>query len=243
MPVYWATGFPNNLTRQMASHILDNPIWQSLSTSHSKFAVGNGQVKRYPQAIGPFISVASPDASAEPEMAAIVATDEFAYFVGVAPLLSSRWRMEEQAPVVQMIYSSGIEAAESDVQISVLSEPDVLAMLALTSLVYPEYFRSRTPELGTYLGIYQNGRLAAMAGERMYLTGYREISAVCTHPDFLGRGHASLLVKQLVNDTLNRDEIPFLHVSSKNVRAKSLYERLGFVTRCLIPLWRIQRQQ
>jgi len=232
----------------MASHILDNPIWQSLATRHCRFAVGSEQVKRYPQAIGPFIAVPSSDAAAEPELAELVAAGETVYFVGVAPSLSSSWRMEEQSPILQMIYASDTVAGENNAEISVLSEPDMPAMLALTALVYPEYFRSRTAELGNYFGIYQNGQngmnmLAAMAGERMYLTGHQEISAVCTHPDFLGRGYAGKLVNRVVKNILNRNEVPFLHVSSKNERAISLYERLGFVTRRSIPLWLIQRQQ
>lgn len=226
----------------MKSHILDNPIWQSLFTCHSKFAIGSEQLKRYPQEIGPFIAVPSPDVAVEAEMITLVAAGETVYFVGVAPSVSSAWRMEEQSPILQMIYDSGAEAEEGTAEIYMLSESDVPAMLALTALVYPEYFRLRTAELGNYLGIYRNGMLAAMAGERMYLTGYREISAVCTHPNFLGRGYAGMLVNGVVNGILSRNEIPFLHVSSNNERAKSLYERLGFTTRCSLPLWSVQRQ-
>jgi hypothetical protein len=63
-------------------------------------------------------------------------------------------------------------------------------MIALTDLVFPGFFRPRTLEMGSYLGIYDGRRLAAMAGERMRLDGYQELSAVCTHPDYTGRGYA-----------------------------------------------------
>jgi ribosomal protein S18 acetylase RimI-like enzyme len=221
----------------MALQALDNPIWQSLLTCHRDFAVGNEQVKRYPSAIGPFIAVPTAENVAEPYLSRIVAAGETLYFVGVAPQLSAEWQLTEHGPIVQMLCPSRIELAENDVEISILSDPDIPAMMELTALVYPEYFRARTAELGAYLGIYLNGRLAAMAGERMHLTGYQEISAVCTHPDFTGRGYAAILVSRLVNAILERNEVPFLHVSRNNERAKSLYERLGFIARRELPLW------
>ena len=224
----------------MALQALDNPIWQSLLTCHSDFAIGNEQVKRYPSAIGPFIAVPSEEAVEESYLSGIVAAGETLYFVGVAPRLSAQWQLTEHGPIVQMLCPSRINVAENDTQISLLSKPDIPAMIDLTALVYPEYFRARTCELGTYLGIYLDGRLAAMAGERMYLTGHQEISAVCTHPDFTGRGYAALLVSQVTNAILERNEIPFLHVSRDNLRAKSLYERLGFIARCELPLWAVR---
>jgi ribosomal protein S18 acetylase RimI-like enzyme len=114
-------------------------------------------------------------------------------------------------------------------------------MLALTALVYPHYFRSRTIAMGRYLGIYQHGALVAMAGERMGTHGCQEISAVCTHPDFTGRGHAQRLVAALNNAALDNGRSPFLHVSHENVRAKSLYERLGYVHRTDVSLRSVRR--
>jgi ribosomal protein S18 acetylase RimI-like enzyme len=221
---------------------LDNPIWSSLAFDQAPFAVGGASAKRYPAEVAPFCAVPTADATAESELAEIITVGEELYLCGVAPQLSAAWKMEERAPVLQMIYASDRKLAADAVQIRLLSEADLPAMLALTTLVFPEYFRPRAPQLGTYLGIEQAGGLAAMAGERMYLSGHRELSAVCTHPDFLGRGFAQALISRLVNDMLERNEIPFLHVGRNNERAKSIYERLGFTTRCSLPLWSIQRQ-
>ena len=115
-------------------------------------------------------------------------------------------------------------------------------VLALTALVYPHYFRPRTMELGRYFGIYRDGRLAAMIGERMGLRGYTEISAVCTHPDFLGLGYARRLLAWLSNDNLGRGAVPFLHVSQENQRATQLYERNGYRMRGEIAFWSIDRE-
>ena len=114
-------------------------------------------------------------------------------------------------------------------------------VLALTALVYPHYFRPRTMEMGRYFGIYEGDRLAAMIGERMGSTTAREISAVCTHPDFNGRGYARRLMAFLTNDLIARGLQPFLHVSHENTRAKAMYERQGFRVRRNIGFWALTR--
>ena len=114
-------------------------------------------------------------------------------------------------------------------------------MLELVALVYPHYFRPRTMQLGRYFGIYPGGRLAAMIGERLGTRHAREMSAICTHPDSTGRGHARRLTAFLVNDTLRGGRLPFLHVSHANTRAKQLYERQGWRMRRDIPFWRLAR--
>jgi ribosomal protein S18 acetylase RimI-like enzyme len=109
-----------------------------------------------------------------------------------------------------------------------LTAADSAHMLELTALVYPEFFRSRTAELGKYIGVPGLGRLRAMAGQRLACTGYREISAVCTHPQDRRQGHAARLIAQLSRDILADGDIPFLHVSASNKSAWELYENLGF---------------
>ncbi len=87
---------------------------------------------------------------------------------------------------------------------------------------------ARRRELGTFIGIREGGRLAAMAGVRLHVPGFTEISAVCTHPDHVGRGHAAGLMLELMAHIRNHGETPFLHVRHDNTRAIQLYERLGF---------------
>lgn len=107
-------------------------------------------------------------------------------------------------------------------------------MLALAQLTKPGPFGLRTRELGTYIGIRQNGQLVAMAGERLRVPGFTEISAVCTHPDHLGRGYAATLMTELMHRIRSRGEVPFLHVREDNTRAIPIYERLGFRKRVLL---------
>ncbi len=109
-------------------------------------------------------------------------------------------------------------------------------MLALTELTKPGPFRARTHTLGTFLGIRSERRLIAMAGTRFLLDGYREVSGVCTHPEFAGRGLARILVARIVNAIHAQGMTPFLHVDSENGRARSLYRRMGFVERAALPM-------
>ncbi len=124
----------------------------------------------------------------------------------------------------------------------VLTEAHRSSMLALTSLVFPGFFRARTVEMGRYIGIYHGRVLVAMAGERMCMEGYQEISAVCTHPEFIGRGYAQRLVAQLTNEILARGVTPFLHVHRDNARALSLYEYLGYRLRREVQLLSVTRE-
>jgi predicted GNAT family acetyltransferase len=107
-------------------------------------------------------------------------------------------------------------------------------MVALAALTKPGPFGARTHELGTYLGIRQGSKLISMAGERLQVPGYTEVSAVCTHPDHLGQGYAGILMTELMKRIRSRGETPFLHVREDNVRAVGLYEKLGFRNRVTV---------
>lgn len=223
----------------MSPHPLDNPVWHSLTSVHAGFAIRNGNAARYPRALAPFIAVGIADEQAGQQLLPLVEEDETAFLVGLAPPLPPGLKIKHQASIVQMVCDSRLDTV-SGPEITTLSATHRDDMLALIALVYPGYFRARTPELGNYLGIYCDGRLAAMAGERMHLEGYQEISAVCTHPDFQGRGLARQLVVALVNQIHDRGDIPFLHTEHDNLRARSLYERMGFTLRSSISIWGIQ---
>jgi predicted GNAT family acetyltransferase len=127
-----------------------------------------------------------------------------------------------------------------------LSEAHRADVLELTALVYPHYFRPRTMEMGRYFGIYEvdhsgGVRLAAMAGERMGTDTHQEISAICTHPDFNGRGYARRLTAMLTNDNLERGRTPFLHASHENHRALRMYEQLGYRYRPDVGFWSLRK--
>ena len=219
---------------------LDNPFWSALRSRHRDIALRRGEAARYPAAFAPFLGVASAQADVAAAVAALVGADESVYLLGVAPALPHGWELDAFAPLAQMICPAPIAVVDGPAVIE-LTEAHRADVLALTALVYPHYFRPRTMELGRYFGIYQDGRLAAMIGERLGTDAQQEISAVCTHPDFNGRGYARRLVALLSNDNLERGRLPFLHVSHQNHRAKQLYEQLGYGHRRDIGFWSLRR--
>jgi ribosomal protein S18 acetylase RimI-like enzyme len=216
---------------------LDNPVWASLTSHHAALARAADGAARYPADVAPFVGVAAGDARSAAAVEALVARGELVIFVGTAPpLAAGAWRIEQSVPIAQMIRRAPLAVPDGPDAIELAREGHVADMLALTALVYPHYFRPRTIAMGRYVGIYDGQRLAAMAGERMHCEGHREISAVCTHPDYLGRGYARRLIALLTNAILAAGELPFLHFAHENVRAKALYERLGFEPRADVQL-------
>jgi len=125
--------------------------------------------------------------------------------------------------------------AQPNMSLRRLSIADVPQMLALTKLTEPGPFLPRTIELGAYFGIYDSGLLVAMAGERFKLTGHTEVSAVCTHPDYRGRGYSNGLMSAVIAGIMNRGQTPFLHVRTENP-AVHLYQNMGFRIRAQLHL-------
>jgi predicted GNAT family acetyltransferase len=135
------------------------------------------------------------------------------------------------APLLQMIADNGVAAGappEESVEVVELGLLDSAEMIELTSLTKPGPFGTRTHELGTYLGIRKDGKLVAMAGERLKVPGHTEVSAVCTHPEHTGKGYARVLMSEIMRGIRERGETPFLHVRGDNDRAIAVYKLLGF---------------
>jgi ribosomal protein S18 acetylase RimI-like enzyme len=223
----------------MTPKALDNPFWFSLRTRHAAIAVGDGDALRYPPECAPFLGIAHDDAAPE-SMLALVAPGESVYLLGVAPNRTNGFRIRAAKPLVQMVRETPLDEPDGP-EILPLDERHREDVLALTALVYPHYFRARTMAMGAYFGIYRDGRLAAMIGERLGTDDATEMSAICTHPDFNGLGYARRLTAMLTNRTLASGRLPFLHVSYENPRAKLLYERMGYRLRADIGFWSLCR--
>jgi ribosomal protein S18 acetylase RimI-like enzyme len=212
--------------------LLDNPIWNSLSTSRARFAQGGALARRFDPAIGPLAGLKEQSAEAYGELGELLSPGEFAVlFLDSAPEPPPGWQLLLHRPGNQMIWEGASLPSSPEIAIQPLGADDIPEMLELTALTDPGPFRARTIELGGFLGIREGGRLAAMAGERLALPGFTEVSAVCTHPDFRGRGYAQALVSAVVRTIQLRGETPILHVYSSNTAAVRVYEALGFVLR------------
>jgi ribosomal protein S18 acetylase RimI-like enzyme len=224
----------------MTTHDLDNPFWTALQTRHAALALGDGEVRRYPSDYAPFFGIAHAEVAPE-ALAGLIAPGESVYLLGVAPKRIDGFRLRAARPLAQMVCDTPLELPDGP-EIIPLDQAHRDDVLALTALVYPHYFRARTMEMGAYFGIYRDGRLAAMIGERLGTFDTTEMSAICTHPDFNGLGYARRLTAMLTNRTLTAGRLPFLHVSYENPRAKTLYERMGYRLRTDIDFWSLRRE-
>ena len=208
---------------------LDNPAWSALTTHQAHLAVGGNLARRYPPHLAPIAAVGRRDRAALEELATLVEEGDSvslpATLESVVPMLPPQLAVTLEKRLVQMVCETRVAVPVAAVALLVLSEADIPDMLALTTLTHPGPFRSETYTLGTYLGIRVDGRLAAMGGQRMHVPGYREISAICTHPDFQGRGYARTIVARLVAETFDGGLIPFLHVEEGNQRAQKAVPR------------------
>lgn len=189
--------------------------------------------RRMDPSIGPLAGLRDQSAEAYLQLASLLTPDQsVALFYSEPPRLPAGWTVTRQAALVQMICSSEPTFPAGDrPEITPLTHADVPAMLELVELTQPGPFARRTIELGGYLGIWQDGRLAAMAGQRLAPTGFIEVSAVCTHPDFRGRQYAHWLVASVAHHIRVQAATPFLTSLADNSRAISVYEAAGFASR------------
>ena len=216
---------------------LDNPFWSSLTTGHAHFALGGALARRYPVDVSPIAGLSAPDLANIAALQTVVGVgDDMATVGRLMPKLPANWEILYESRLTQMIRPEPAPLPEGDVDASVLGPADVAQMLSLVELTKPGPFRARTIELGTYVGLRRSGRLVAMAGERLWIDNFREVSAVCTHPDVQGRGYARALIGRVVNRMLRAGQTPLIHVESINRRAIELYSTLGFARRAELGL-------
>ena len=219
--------------------LLDNPIWYALSTDQSYLSQSNHLARRFPRDVAPFGAMKSQSPSEYEALGQILAGDTAALFLDSEPTLPADWSMRVSGDIYQMTFDAP-PPAETTQSFRTLTQQDVPEMLALTKLTEPGPFLLRTIELGSYYGLHESGSLVAMAGERLRLTGFTEVSAVCTHPSFRGRGYGNALMSKVISGILNRGETPFLHVKTDNP-AIALYKKLGFQIRAQLYLAVIQQ--
>jgi ribosomal protein S18 acetylase RimI-like enzyme len=218
------------------SHPLDNPVWSALTTSQASFAEAADFARRFPAEITTLAGFSSPTVAGYDSLASLTNAGEVAaVFLESSPTPTTCWKIIEDVPLLQMVHERNV-TIRSAIVVDELITADVPQMLALADLTNPGPFGTRTRELGDYLGVRREGRIVAMAGERMRVPGYGEISAVCTHPEHSGHGYASALVAELVLRIRDRGDVPFLHVRPANKRAVQLYDRLGFKGRVTFQL-------
>ena len=211
---------------------LDRPVWHALATRHAPMAIGGPDAKRYPSDVSPFIAARDDTDASLAAMVPLVGEGESAVLLQREPSPVPPGLVAEfEAGGVQMIATELASAGPCD-DVVELGKADAPEMLQLATLTKPGPFKARTNRFGGYIGIRVDGRLVAMAGERLKVEGFSEVSGVCTHPDYRGRGYAGRLSLIVAHRIAHRGETPFLHAYTSNAGAIRLYEKLGFRYRC-----------
>lgn len=212
------------------SHSLDNPVWTALITRQAHLGMSALLARRYHPQVAPFAAINSDDShEAWSALSRLLSPGDQVALLSSDPLKPPfPLRAQPVGMIHQMVATRRDAALEEDPDIVTLAPTDAAQMQELAAKTKPGPFCQRTHEMGRYLGIRSQGRLVAMAGERMHPAGHVEISAVCVDEAWRGKGLAGRLVQRLQAQIWQRGESPFLHVLSNNASAIALYERLGF---------------
>ena len=221
---------------------LDRPVWASLSTDHAGLSVGGTLARRYAPDVNLFASACDDSDEGLAALASLVQPGERVYVLQAPKIVVPSGLVAVRAAKgVQLVASRSLQTEPAGENILKLTDADAPEMLALATLTEPGPFLTRTHRMGTFLGIRIGGRLAAMAGERFRFPGYTEVSGVCTHPEFRGRGLARALSAAVATGIESRGERPFLHAWKTNLPAISLYESLGFELRTEVDVAVLER--
>ena len=223
-------------------HPLDNVIWKALTTSDAHFAECYGSARRFPPEVTALGAFSGPERDGFESIKGLLPVGgSVALFLPEPTEAPAEFEVVRAIPLLQMLHDGRELEFPAQDHIE-LGGKDVPEMLVLAQLTRPGPFGQRTRELGRYLGIRRQGCLVAMAGERLRLPGYTEVSAVCTHPEHIGRGYAASLIGAVVGKIQERGDSAMLHVAAENQRAIDLYERLGFRKRVGLHLLVIRKR-
>ena len=207
---------------------LDAIFWNTLTGAHAPFASGAGGARRYAAGFSPIIAFADNAAPDFEALAPVCAVGEHFYCEGWQGACPDGWRIDAETTMFRMVWDAKVATSDMAPAAVLLGPEHAEAATALAALCRPGPFGPRTIELGDYFGIIEDGQLIAMAGQRTRVPGYTEISGVCTHPDFQGRGLARQLMGKLIHHQMQAGELPFLHVMRSNDAARQFYLRMGF---------------
>ena len=211
-------------------------IWRAFAGSQRHLTLGTEHVRRFAPGYSPLLAFAEPSKADFAAMAPFCQPGEKFYCGEWSGAEPDGWTIELDTTMCPMLWSDSPPAPDDSLDVVRLRAEHVAQATELTALTRPGPFGERTIELGEWYGLFEDGLLVAMAGERLQDGKLREISGICTRPEFQGRGLARRMTELMIRRLLARGETPFLHVAAKNTRAIDLYRKLGFVVTREVPM-------
>jgi ribosomal protein S18 acetylase RimI-like enzyme len=210
--------------------LLNNPVFHALSAGDAHLGTIKNDIAFFDVEVSPFVGFREGYENGFSDLHQLFSPGRKILYASRTKIETPEgWNLRAHIEGSQFVFEGKeIPVLNHSVSLVLLEPIYVAEMIALARLTKPGPFDERTIEFGHYYGVIVDGRLAAMTGQRLHAKGFSEISAVCTHPDFLGRGYAASLIQKQLELILPTGNIPFLHVRSDNNRAIALYERLGF---------------
>ncbi|GAB3913428.1 GNAT family N-acetyltransferase [Mucilaginibacter boryungensis] len=225
------------------ANVLDNPAWNALLSGNQSLAFGSLDVKFFDKSVSPFVGLRDNSDANFSELLELLPHNGPAGFISpVEREIPAAWQILNHIKCYQMVYNGDVKPLQKNISLVPLTEEHIPQMMALTKLTNPGPFAERTIDFGHYYGIFDNDNLVAMTGQRMNPLPYAEISAVCTHPDHLGKGYAQQLLNFHINRIMQEGNIPMLHVRTDNDRAVEVYKKVGFEIRRELQFYIIKRQ-
>jgi ribosomal protein S18 acetylase RimI-like enzyme len=210
--------------------VLNNPVYHALNSNDAYLGSGSGKAKYFNEEVSPFAAFPEDyDNGFEELFDMLPAGRRILYAARKLIKEPGGWEIKHEITGLQFVFTGKAGITDDSMNLIPLEARHVDAMIALATLTKPGPFDKRTIEFGHYYGVFDNDKLVAMTGQRLHPDNYTEISAVCTHPSYLGKGYAAALIRHQLHLICTSSQVPFLHVRDDNERAIALYERLGFI--------------
>ena len=242
LSVYYAEEFPNRKFASMED-VLYNPVYNALRTGDASLCFGTKEVKYFDEQVSPFAGFDwNYDEGFEDLYNLLPAGRNILYATPQLINEPEGWQILTAIKGLQFVFDERTDPGYHSIKPEPLNNRNIGEMMQLAALTKPGPFGPRTIEFGHYFGIFENKQLVAMTGQRLHVANYTEISAVCTHPDHLGKGFAAALMLHQLSLIRSHGQMAYLHVREDNSRAIALYERLGFKARRTMNFYFMKRR-